>query len=576
MTQKIQTYWYWILIIAILLMEAAVFLLFGENSYIGIHDNLDIHITDYQILKQQDAFFSQDSTIPILGGISRDFLLSELSLYSFLYMIFPTFTAYILGYFLKIGIALYSGILLGRDILGTSYFEHQWLVVLVSFIYGLLPLYPAFSFSFASIPLFVYLVRCIQRNKGKRYYLFIFLYPLLSYFTFFGLFLIGYTALYTLYICLKKKTFFKPLALATLLLALGYVAAEYRLFRLIFFSGEPTIRDTMANTWLGFEGILRETILVFTNSIFHAEDLRRYFLLPVVLIYFIWLNLGYIRKRSWKALKKDPFNFILLTIALNSVVYGFYYWKGFHTLVVALLPPLKGWQFNRTVFFNPFLFCLAFAIVVYRLAKHNHKKWAAAACLCALLVPLGKQSLYNDFYNTVYTHAYQLIKQKESESLSYKEFFSEDLFASIKESIGYQGEYSVAYGFHPAVLSYNNISTLDACLSHYYQSYKEDFREIIAPALEKSEAARIYYDGWGGRAYIFSGTDESVWAPAKTMQVTDYELSINSDAFRRMGGVYIFSRIPINNADSLNLASCGEFSSASSPYTIWVYKADRQ
>ena len=131
----------------------------------------------------------------------------------------------------------------------------------------------------------------------------------------------------------------------------------------------------------------------------------------------------------------------------------------------------------------------------------------------------------------------------------------------------------MAYGFHPAVLSYNDISTLDACLSHYYQSYKEKFREVIVPALEKSEAARIYYDEWGGRAYIFSGTDESIWKPAKTMQVTDYELSVNIDAFKEMKGTYIFSRIPVSNAATLNLALCGEFTEPSSPYTIWVYKA---
>lgn len=573
MKQKIHSYWYWFLVLSILLVQALVFLFFGEDSYIAIHDNLDIHITDYQLLKSQNAFFSQDAVIPILGGISRDFLLSELSLYSLLYLLFPTFTAYIIGYFLKIGIALGSGLLLGKDILGPSYPEYRWLVVLVSFLYGLLPLYPAFSFSFSSLPLLVYLVRCIQQNKGRKYYLFIFLYPFLSYFTFFGLFLIGYLALYTLYICLKKKTLFKSLLLATFLLSTGYVLVEYRLFRLIFFSGEPTIRDTMANTWLGFSGVLRETLLVFTNSIFHAEDLRRYFLLPIVLIYWVFLNLSYVRKKDWKGLKKDSFNHVFLLIVFNCIIYGLYFWEVFHRLVVTLLPPLKGWQFNRTVFFNPFLFCLAFAMVVYRLAKSHHKKSALLICLCALLVPLGKQSLYNDFYNTVYTHAYQLVKQKETESLSYRELFSEELFSSIKKSIGYQGEYAVAYGFHPAVLSYNGISTLDACLSHYYLSYKEKFREIIAPALEKSEAARVYYDEWGGRAYIFSGTDESIWSPVKTMQVTDYELSINTDAFRQMNGTYIFSRIPISNAVSLGLSLCGEFSAASSPYTIWVYRA---
>ena len=60
----------------------------------------------------------------------------------------------------------------------------------------------------------------------------------------------------------------------------------------------------------------------------------------------------------------------------------------------------------------------------------------------------------------------------------------------MKEDIGYEGEWSAAYGLHPAVLEYNGIATLDGYLGFYPQSYKEDFRRIIAPALERVEASR--------------------------------------------------------------------------------------
>lgn len=98
--------WYWWIVLLILFAELCVFVFFGEDSYLAIHDNLDIHITDYEILRQNNAFFSHGSKLPLLGGIDRNFLLSEFSLYSLLYMLLPNFAAYVTGYFLKILIAL--------------------------------------------------------------------------------------------------------------------------------------------------------------------------------------------------------------------------------------------------------------------------------------------------------------------------------------------------------------------------------------------------------------------------------------------------------------------------------------
>lgn len=565
--------WYWWIVLLLLFGELAVFLFFGGDSYIGIHDNLDIHIADYQVLRLNHAFFSHGQELPLLGGIDRNFLLSEVSLYSLLYVLLPNFAAYVAGYFLKILIALGSGILLGKDILKEKYESYAWLVVLGSLTYGLLPLYPAFSFSFASLPLFVFLIRRIRDQKGKRYYLFLFLYPLLSYFTFFGPFLVGYLFLYTLYRCVKERKICGRLPAAVLLLCCGYAVVEYRLFFLMFASGRPTIRETMVMGADSAAAICRNIADVFVNSIFHAEDVHRWFVLPVCMIYLFWLNAGYIRRRKWKEAFGDYFNLIFLLLVFNCVIYGIYTWEGFRTVIETAVPPLKGWQFNRTVFFNPFLWYAELFMIAGRLYGKNRKRISLALVLLAMLVPLGKQTLYNDFYNTVYTHAYMLVKQKDTQSLSYREFYSQALFDNIKEEIGYGGEYAAAYGMHPAVLNYNGIATLDGCLSYYYQSYKEEFRKVIAPALEENEAGRVYFDDWGARAYLFSATDDTVWNPVKVMNVTDERLFIDADAFRRLGGVWIFSRIRISNDAQLGLSLKGCYRDPSSPYTIYVYRA---
>lgn len=572
MKNKLKANWYYILICVILLAEALTFIFCGEaHTYIGVHDNLDIHIADYKLLKDNNAFFAHNITIPLLGGIDRNFLLSEFYLYAVLYMIFPTFTAYIIGYFIKIFIALFSGILLGKDLLKDNYSQYKWIVVLFSFIYGLLPLYPAFSFAFASLPFLIWLIRRVSNGGNRIYYLLIFLYPTLSYFTFFGPFIIGYLFIYFLYKTWQKRKFFVPIFISMILLSVGYILIEYRLFLLIFTSGEATIRDTMVEDNLSGSEIISTIISVFQNGIFHSEDLHHVIVFPLVIISVLVINGIHIYKKNYRRILTDPFNLILLFIIFNCVIYGLYFYKPVRDLFETVIPPLKGWQYNRTVFFNPILWYMEAAIIVKRLYDHTKPYIARLVAIGVLLAVVGTQSLYNDFYNTVYVNAWQGITNQASETLSYGEFYSESLFESIKEDIDYNGEYSVAYGFHPAVLSYSGIATLDGCLSYYYQSYKEAFREVIAPALDASEVAREYYDNWGARAYLFSGTVESIWLPERTKEVEDHSLLIDTEAFRNLGGVYIFSRIELDNADELELTLVNTYQDDSSPYTIWLY-----
>ncbi|MBO6239932.1 MAG: hypothetical protein J6O61_03700 [Butyrivibrio sp.] len=569
--KKIKNNWYWGVVVFISILELIVFMIAGsDNTIIGVHDNLDIHIADYQILSLNKAFFGHNITVPLLGGIDRNFLLSEFYLYSVLYMIFPNFVAYIIGYFIKTFLALFSGILLGRDILKEKYKDYEWAIVLGSFIYGLLPLYPAFSFAFASIPLLIYLLRKAVEKNELKYYILLFLYPTLSYFTFFGPFIIGYIFIYFIYISIKDKRINIPLILSMILISISFILIEYRLFLLIFATKEPTIRDQMVIDNLSFSQIILTVKDVFINNMFHCNDHHRFVVMPIVLLCFVIINIRHILNREYKKLLSDPFNLVLYFIIFNCIIYGLYYCYPVRTLFETIFPPLKGWQFNRTVFFNPFLWYLEIIIVAIRMSR-LYKVLPKIMLIIVMFMVIGTQSLYNDFYNTVYVNTWELINNEKSETISYGDFFSESLFDEIKKDIDYNGEYSVAYGFHPSVLSYSGISTLDGCLSYYYQSYKDAFRKVIAPALDESEVAREYYDEWGARAYIYSGTVDSIWSPTRSKDVDDKRLLIDTNAFKSLNGKYIFSRIEISNAKELGLKLVGQYQNEKSPYTIWLY-----
>ncbi len=187
------------------------------------------------------------------------------------------------------------------------------------------------------------------------------------------------------------------------------------------------------------------------------------------MIYFLAHNVWYLWKGQAKNILHDTFNFVMLFLVFNALIYGLYDCEPVRTLVETLLPPLKGWQFNRTIWFNPFLWYSALFLLLKQLYdKGVIWMWAANAVICiAALVVILTPTRYNDLYYTCYYRAYEYFHGSEVDELDYGQFYAVDLFEEIKEDIGYQGEWSVAYGFHPAILEYNGIATLDGYLGFY-------------------------------------------------------------------------------------------------------------
>ncbi len=578
--ERIKTFvlknWYILFVAMLLCMQTGVFLIFREGSYIQVHDNLDLFASQLQIMKNTDTFFAHDVLLPMLGGISRNNFGSEFSLYNILFYFLPNFWAYMAGYALKIAIGIFSFCLLAKDVYCEKYETYRPLVLVVATAYGLIPVFPAYGIAFTSVPLIVYLLRRIYIQPNKWLYLGVFLYSLLSYFSYFGIFLLAYVVLAVVILWIRDKRFPKGITLSLFLLAAGYIAFEHRLFKEMLFSDVVTIRGSMVSADLSLAENLKSVWAVFTATNFHEQDSHLYLVLPVCLIGLVLINFGYIRRKEYKKIWTDSCNLVLGLIVFNCIVYGLYDWKAFRDLVEAIVPQLTGFQFNRFTFFNPFLWYALLFLVVKRMYDSRKKMliWAAnVIVMAAALIVMFKPQMYNDFYYTCYYNAYSILKQTQVNDLNYEEYYSQDLFTYIKEEIDYDGEWSAAYGLNPAILQYNGIATVDGYLGMYSQEYKEAFRKVIAPALETAPGNRIYFDNWGARAYLFSGADESTYAPYRDLGLTDNSLQIDTEAYKSIGGQYIFSRIELSNSEELGLVLKGVYSQDSSPYTIYLYEA---
>lgn len=564
--------WAVVLVFCLVLLQSVVMFVAGDSIYASIHDNLELHILDYHLLAENNLFFSKDGVLPLLDGISRDYFFSEWNAYSWLYMLMPALYAYITGYLLKTVMGVGFTLLLAKYVLKERYEKYRSLLWLTAYAFGSLPLYSAFAWYFVSVPLVLYLVLRIYDTPHIKWYAALFFYPLLSYFTFFGVFILGYLLLAAIGMSIKNRKFCGRLFGAVPVLSAGYIVMEYRLFSVMLFSDVPTIRDTMVMADWSLGEVFAEIITVFTESIFHAQACQKYFVLPLCLIALILINLHLIREKQYRNILREPFNLTMLFILFNSVIHGFYGFEPLRSLIEGLVPVIKGLQLNRTLYFNTFLWYVALFLVLTKLWDKGREKLAAVLACIAILVIMVTPQKYNDFYNTCFNHFYEFVKGHESNNLDYGEYFSVSLMEEIKEDIHYNGEKCVAFGFNPAVLEYSNIWTLDGCISYYPQEYKEEFRKLIAPALEQNEDSRVYYDDWGARAYIYSASDEDIYSMLYKYDIKDKNLYMDTEQFKKMGGTYIFSRIEIANKDEKGLVHVGTYENDESLYTVYLYK----
>lgn len=568
----IRKYWHWFLFGGIFFCEAVILLACGDGIYVGVCDNLDLFVTQFKMLKDGGAFFAHGQSMPVLGGIDRDYFPSEFSLYNLLYLLLPDVYAYIAGYLIKIALSFGSCILLARLLLGDVYKRYEKPAALAATAFSLLPVYPVYAFCFASMPLILYLlVRLYRESKKWWLYLAVFLYPLVSYFSFFGAFILGYILIAFVILWIRDKKCPLSLLGAFAALTAGYVCFEYRLFGLMLLSGEETIRSTMAVVSYGGVNLWHTFVDVFLHGVAHANPVHTYFVLPVCAVYFVWNIIQYARGRKQGKPYTDAFNLAILFIVFNCAVYALYFWEPLRNLVETVFPPLKGFHYGRTVFFNTFAWYFAFFIVLKQLYDKKHAISYMAGIL-AILVVGGTQCEYSDFYNTCYCNLYKLVKHTQVNQLSYREFYGGTLIADIKEDIGYTADKGACvYGFHPAMLSYNGISTVDGYCGYYSQAYKEAFREAIAPVLDSRENWRAYYDGYGYRAYLFSASGENTYDFGANSAAEPQELLIDETALKALGCDYIFSRVEITNAQEMRITLIGVYSDGEMPYSVYLY-----
>ncbi|WP_040203853.1 DUF6044 family protein [Neobacillus jeddahensis] len=526
-----------------------------ENAHIRVHDNLDSNLAWYKVLARSGEMFGGvKAVIPqiINGQLSRNAFGTEYSLIVWLYALFPTMIAYGLSQALTRVVAFFGMYLLLKDHFLRG---DKWLTFQIgsALAFALTPFWPSGMLSTLGMPFALWAFLNIRNSEDTwKDYLVLTLLPLYSSIVLGFFFFLSAMGLFWIWDVIRGKGWNFRFLFGIAYMTGIFMLVEYRLVYSFLFSAEPNSRDEYFHAHLPFWGAVRLFIKNYLLGHTHVLTLHSLIILPVT-FFAIYIVLS---KRLWKQEKLFVF-FFFLNIFL-SLWYAFWFYEGWQPLTKRF-HFLDTFNFARYHFLRPLVIYVGFALAVKIISQQGIErvklaKWLVVAqivflCLC------NDEIIYR-------------------EKPTVKEFFAEELFTDVKEYIGLKPEeYRIAsIGIHPSIAQYNGFFTIDTYNNFYPLSYKHQFRKIIEKELAKNYTIRKYYDKWGGRCYLFTAQLGKRYMIKKDSKRHLKHLELNTEVFKGMGGRYIFSAIPIDNAQQNQLLLERIFESKTSAWKIYLYK----
>lgn len=538
----------------VIILYLSPLLILGENAHIRVHDNLDSNLAWYKVLSESGELFgSINAKIPqIMNGLPRNAFGSEFSIIVWLHALFPTMVAYAISQALTRFIAFFGMYILLKKHFITGR-QSGWIRVGTSLAFALTPFWPSGMLSTLGMPLALWAFLNI-RNKDHSWknYLVLTLLPLYSSIVLgFFFFLVAMGLLWITDVIRRKGwnlRFFLSIVYMTFIFGL----VEYRLIASFIFDSEPNSRDEYFHARLPLEWVIKLTFKNFVLGHTHVMTVHALIILPITAfaLYIILI------KKLWR--REKVFVFLFGLNFMLSAWYAFWFYKGWLPLTERF-HTLDTFNFARFHFLRPMVIYLGFALAIKIIWEHSEfaKKTLLIFIAVQIMVLMG--------FNEGITN---------NKKPSFKEFYAESLFQDIEEHIGLpQEEYRVAsIGLHPAIAQFNGFYTLDSYNNFYPLTYKHQFRQIIENELAKNKNIRIYFDEWGGRCYLFADELGKHYMFKKSSKKELDNLEINVDAFKGLGGKYIFSAVPINNAKENGLELDRIFTKKGTVWKIHLYR----
>ncbi len=591
-------------------------ILLGEHTPLAVHDYLDSGFAYLKMFQDNNLLFTFDKAAPAMEAMpSAYFLCSNFNFSSFIFAIFPSYWAHIINIAVSMVLAYYGLLFLLKTVLPR--YTSSLILLGTSFLFCILPNFFSWALPVASTPfIIVFFIKILSYNPTSLPYqvLLLIFYPFFSSFGVPGVFILGLWLLCTICISIYERKVHIPLLVGFIILTIGYIVIDARLFYMRFILSEPLTKSISLNS----EFVLFDQLIIlknkfleyFYNGQYHGPSVHRAVILPVVTGTFIisginavgkvfkidFINSFFLKFFTFKN-SLHIFNYTTLVLLSCIFIAALGTTKILNEIFAVLLPPLQGLSFARFFLFARFLWYVAFGVALciwfyefnrekffFFLPKFMLSHTVVGICFFCIFCLQFVQLLNRDlkFYNFLSPTAYSLLWQKHFSTdnrtssqrffpdnhwqlASVHDYYAENLFQTIKKDIKYTGENALGFLLSPAILTYNGIRTPSGYLSVYPLKYMKKFRKLLEPEFEVNYKARDYYDSWGGRMYLYNHDTPE----------TGYTLRINTQALRHEFNVkYIFSSVIIDNASEIGLHLHKKYTTENARYSIYLYNVD--
>lgn len=549
--------------------------LLGQGSVFEIHDQMDETMLTY-VLSGKHLFDGAGGFPELLGGIGASSMQPSAVLFIPIYRYFPAFSAFMVQYMTVCSLAWFGMYSCVRKLT-----ESSILAAVTAVCFCLLPMQPVYGLSAWGVPLFMYAYLCLKecdekhRLRGVWFpFVLILVFGLTTHLVLIGYVVLGFFGLFLLAgWCGRKKTLYRT---GGFLLLFGtYVAVNHRLFTelLLGQSSYVSHREELVNQGYPVWENIRD---VFINSSQHAVSLHRYLILPIVVLLIV-TALCY-RKLELKNRQR-----FLMALMIFGVLAGIAVLFGLFRS-----PAVAAWKNGQSGFFRyfqaerfywlyPSLWLVEFALLAgiwWSRIKRGYGMAVKVLVLVLVLLPTLQLIKPHSYF-------YQNLNQYNNGSgvtgyVTWEAYYAEELMGQLETAIGRDmSEYRVAHlGISPAPSLMHGFYTVDGYSNNYPLEYKHAFRRVIAGELEKNEGARVYFDQWGSRCYLFNATSGTYWEISKGQQVQYEQLDFDMQALAELGCEYIFSGGEILCAQDLGLELMGYYETPESYWGVWLYRMD--
>jgi hypothetical protein len=487
---------------AIILIYLSPYLIWGQDCLIRIGDNLDSNVP-WNVLMSRNILekgWNYDTVSQVMNGIPKVSLGSQLYFGSVLYLFFKPFAAYVINIFLMHFIAFFGMLLLLKKINPNNSKNSLFIIYGTAICFALLDFWPSGGLSVAGLPLILYAFLNIRENKARfPDYLIVLIFPFYSSLVLSGFFILfAFTIWLFLDLVKSKRLNYRGFLMLVVLSGL-YLIVEHALALSWFFSDDSVShRVEFLIHRNSFGKSIQESIQVFLYGMHSHAKVHQF---PVILLSIFVSLIIALRKRPTKS--RILFTLIITALVL-SILSGFYHWVGLAG-VKEKYSIINTFDFSRFAWLLPLVFPLLFFYSLQIILKTFPKSIMLITLIFLCQIALEFKRNSNDHSLLEKTISKSDRPNESNYSLTYRQYYSENLFNTIKRSLPLDQRKShfLCLGIDPGVLQYNGFNTLDSYQANYPLSYKHEFRKIIEKELIKDEQIRANFDTFGSTCYLF-------------------------------------------------------------------------